>query len=157
MATKKTKKPSVYKIKDNGKHDTGRPSKYYPGLGQEMIDYFSKPLTDTDKLGKTVLNNFPTFQGFAARVLGVSHQTLLDWTRTYKDFFEAYKTCKALQETLLAEGGLSRAYDSRFAMFIMNSISDTFKEKTTTEVKLDKDTQNIIKLAYSLPTDPKED
>lgn len=134
----------------------GAPTKYNPKYCQEMVEYFSKPLTQTDEYGKTTLNNFPTFQGYAARVLKVSHQTLLTWCQKHDEFMEAYKTCKALQETLLAEGGLSRAYDSRFAMFIMNSISDTFKEKSVTEHTIDKNTQNIIKLAYNLP-DPKED
>lgn len=125
----------------------GRPTKYKPEYCQQMIDYFN---VEIYKEGyKKELNLLPTFQGFAAKELGVTTNTLLNWAEENDEFLRAYNVCKELQEQLLVQGGISRAYDGNFTKFILNSVSKTFKEKVVLEA--DDETKNIIKLAYALP------
>jgi hypothetical protein len=133
----------------------GRPSKYRPEYCQRMLDYFSqareivKKVQSFGKYQDKEYLEFPTFQGFAAFEIGVTHQTLIAWCKDYPEFSEAYRACKDMQEQILVKGGLTKQYDSAFAKFILNSVSDTFKEKVVVEA--DAETKNIIKLAYALP------
>lgn len=136
--------------KPEDKLKAGAPSKYRPEYCQRMIDYFSVGVFKARGYGKEKeYNYFPSFQAFSAKELKVTHQTLLNWCNDFPEFFEAYELCKQLQEQLLVEAGLTRAYDSGFAKFILNSVSNTFKEKI--EHSLDQDSKNAIKLAYALP------
>lgn len=140
-----------------GKHScapVGRPTKYKQEYCEKMVKYFMDALAIYKAVGfgrggeKEYLD-FPTFQGFAAIEVEVCHDTLIEWTKQHSEFSEAYKRCKAIQEQILVKGGLTRAYDSNFSKFILNSVSDTYKEKVV--IDADDETKNIIKLAYALP------
>jgi hypothetical protein len=153
----------IKKLKPNGKqkakpdgYEFGRPTKYDPAYCQRMIDYFSVDIfkESTGFKKEKEFNRFPSFQGFSARELGVTTKTLLNWCEDYPDFLHAYNRCKELQEQMLVEAGLTKAYDSNFTKFILNSVSNTFKEKTTIDVT--DEAKNFIKLAYNLPAKKEE-
>lgn len=132
------------------KNPVGCPSKYSPEYCQEIIEYFSVPLFKVKQYGPAELNVFPTIERYAASVRCVTRQTLINWTKEHKEFLEAFNRAKELQQALAVEGGISRAYDSGFTRFLLNSISDTYKEKAV-EVELSKDAQNMVRLGYALP------
>jgi hypothetical protein len=132
----------------------GRPSDYRPEFVAELISYFSIEVQSIvevdvmDREGKTrtekkvVTNTFPTLTRFAAKI-GVTRQTLHDWA-TDKDedgapkrpeFAYAYARAKEAQESLLIEGGMSGAYEGRFAVFASkNLIGWKDQVETTGEV-----------------------
>lgn len=150
--SKETKKLKVPKRAT--RPNEGRPSKYDPAFCQEMIDYFNRGLyKETKTFNKKELNDLPTFQYYSAVIRSVTMQTLHNWAAEHKEFLEAFTLCKKIQENILLQGGISRAYDPGFARFILNSVSDTFREKV--EHTVDDSAKNLIKLAYSLP-DKKE-
>jgi hypothetical protein len=148
----------VKKLKVTSKEklrEMGRPTKYDPKYCEEIIEYFDKKLFKEASFGKNPeLNDFPTIEYYAAKIRGVTRQTLINWTKEHPDFLEAFNRAKDLQQALLLQGGISRAYDSGFSRFIMNSISDTYKEKTVVDVS--DETKGLIKLAYALPIKSEE-
>ncbi len=113
----------------------GRPTEYKEEYCQALMDYFNvksyeesdityetKSFTKTET--KRLPSKFPTIEGFAARVAGVSVQTLLAWTKDHPDFLQAYMRAKQCQKDVLIEGGMSGIYDSRFAQFVAVNCSD---------------------------------
>jgi hypothetical protein len=128
----------------------GGQSKYKPEYCQEMLEYFNRGLYKESKgFNKKELNDLPTFQYYSAVIRNITQQTILNWAEEHKEFREVYQKCKKIQENILVQGGISRAYDPGFVKFILNSVSDTFKEKV--EHTVDDSTKNLIKLAYALP------
>lgn len=127
----------------------GAPTKYKPEYCKQMLDYFSVTIFKSNSGFKKEYNYFPSFQGFAARELKVTHKTLLNWCKEFPEFLQAYNVCKELQEQILLDGGLTGSYNPIFTKFVMNSVSDTFKEKV--EITADEETKGIVRLAYSLP------
>jgi preprotein translocase subunit Sec63 len=128
----------------------GGQSKYKPEYCEEMLEYFNRGLyKETKTFNKKELNDLPTFQYYSAVIRSITHQTLLNWAAEHKEFGEVFNKCKKIQENILVQGGISRAYDPGFVKFILNSVSDTFKEKI--EHTVDDQAKNLIKLAYNLP------
>jgi hypothetical protein len=128
----------------------GRPSKYDPSFCKEMLEYFNRGIYKESKtFNKKELNDLPTFQYYSAVIRDVTMQTLHNWASEHNEFLVAFNKCKKIQENILVQGGISRAYDPGFVKFILNSVSDTFKEKV--EHTVDDSTKNLIKLAYALP------
>lgn len=133
----------------------GRPSKYRPEYCQQMLDYFKSARDIFKKAsfgskGEKEYLEFPTFQGFAALELGVCTKTLQNWCDEDEQFLRTYETCREIQQQILVKGGLTRAYDSNFAKFILNSVSDTFKDKPV-ELDATDEAKNLIRLGYALP------
>lgn len=149
--TKKTKK-SVIK-NQHGEFETdqknGRPTKWKPKYNKDIIKWFDKELTK--KVIKTnpnngnpyevdVMNDFPTFQGFAHSI-GVCMDTLNEWqkpsnTDKHPGFSASYKKAKALQERFWAENGLAGRLNTPFAIFwAKNNLG--YKDKVENEVKVD--------------------
>ena len=106
----------------------GRPSKYRVEYAAELVRYFTREpfeniVIDADT-GRTaqVPGKFPLLQEFAAKI-GVSSQTIYNWAkdvdsqgnRVHPEFFDALARARDLQYTLLVQGALAGAYDSRFA------------------------------------------
>lgn len=158
---KKTAKPrrGVYLPRDNGNHPGGRPPKYNPKYCQDMIDYFSADphkeveiisyykgeVSKIDK--KLVANELPAFHKFAAQI-GVIHETLIEWTRVYKEFSEAYTRCKELQKFFLIENGLQGTYIAAPFVFVAKNLTD-MKDKSETEVNAN--VKADVGVVYKLP------
>jgi hypothetical protein len=138
----------------------GRPTKYRPEFCKQMHDYFNvevrKEIDVEIKSGlfekRYVINTFPTITRFASNI-GVTRETIYDWAAKkdgeghliYPDFSYALTCARDMQETLLIEGGLSGAYESRFLMFLAPNIS-RLKNKFEAEVDVTVTATNTDKL-----------
>lgn len=130
----------------------GRPSKYDPSYCQRIIDFFDRPLFKEKSFGSKApeLNELPTLEYFAAKELGVTKQTLHNWAAEHPEFLAALNRAKELQTYMLVQGGVSRAYDPTFTKFLLNSVSDTYKDKPI-QVEPTDEAKNLIRLGYALP------
>lgn len=124
----------------------GRPTKYYPEICEEMIEFFSVDCVEYVRGEKRVVK-FPTFERFAINKR-LHHSTLLDWCTKYPDFSEAYALCKEVQKDLLIEGGLGGHYNGQFAKFLALNVTDLrevvdVKASGKIEVHLDREDLNV--------------
>lgn len=111
------------------KHAGGRPPKYKKEYCDEIIAYFRKPPYETtlkeeyfydgslkSRIPVTTATEFPTFQGFADKI-EVHIDTLNEWCKKYKEFSEAYKRAKQLQEKIWLVNSMQNLYNPAFAQF----------------------------------------
>lgn len=123
------------------KEDTGRPTKYKEEYCEQIIEFFNKDpyeaieieVTDddgnvrktvaTDKSGDPILKpcQLPTKEGFAISI-GVHRETLINWAKAHPEFFDAIKTCEMMQENILVQNSLIKAYDKTFAIFTAKNV-----------------------------------
>lgn len=109
----------------------GRPTKYKPEYCAEIIRYFNrepyqiegtgKNEQGEDVGGKRVANDLPFFSGFATKI-GVCVDTLIEWTKVYPDFSEAYKKAKEMQEQIWATNSLYGLYNPAFTIFLGKNV-----------------------------------
>ncbi len=132
VSKKSTKKKKVLKssVKKRGK---GRPTSYREEYCELMVDFFSEDpyreveTTHHDKKGgswttsEDKANDMPMFSKFALKI-GVCHDTLCEWRKVHRDFSEAYKKCKGLQEYFLMINGLKGLYVPSFSIFTAKNI-----------------------------------
>jgi hypothetical protein len=136
---KRLKKGGVVPAK--AKRGVGRPTLYRPEFCQMLVIFFDIPLErdvvfevengqgGTFKETRIVVNTFPTFAKFAA-CIGVSSDTLRKWAKAKNpdgtpvrpEFFWSYARAHDLQEALLIEGGMSGAYNYKFAILAARNI-----------------------------------
>lgn len=124
-------------VKPKKKRKVGRPTKYYPEIGQEMIEYFDiepfytveREVNASGKEGiyvkeiktEKVANQLPTFARFAQNK-GVNVDTLAEWRHRHKEFSAAYSVCKELQKQIMIINGMSGLYQSNFTIFAMKNM-----------------------------------
>lgn len=148
------RKPTVRKKK------VGRPTKYRPEFCQQMIEWFDRELTILKEVEKispcgaiTIMeekpNKPPMFGDFARNKIKTNHQTMLEWTKKFPEFNEAYKECKEIQQEFIIMGCLMGHLNSSFGRFTMKNISD-WRDKIETDSSKDEKEDNTLKLAYSL-------
>jgi hypothetical protein len=114
----------------------GRPTKYKPRFCKDIIKFFDiKPfyameIEYKDKNGniyktdtKFIPNDLPTLMGFARKV-NVDTDTLVEWTKKYKNFSVAVARAKTMQQDILVQNGLSGRYDAGFAKFVATNFTD---------------------------------
>ncbi len=123
------KSPSVTKPKKK----IGRPSLYKPQYCQDIINFFNispviyKDMTTTKPDGtttdKTVPEAAPTpfFVDWQIKI-GISDETMLNWTKAFPEFLGAYNRAKQLQTKFLAECALKEVHSSFFTVFTMKNI-----------------------------------
>ena len=101
----KLQAPVTTPARSNGKHPGGRPSKYDPAYGQQLIAFMArKPyavLRQMDgETGKISLlrqaNDPPLLVDFAAKIK-VTHRTLDEWAKVHPEFSLALEEAKQLQ------------------------------------------------------------
>jgi hypothetical protein len=88
-------------------HPGGRPSKYRKEYCQQILDYFDST---------AVL--FPTFEGYANKVLDIGCRSLYDWASKHEEFSHSMEKCAEKQKERLIDGGLGNKYNSSFARFV---------------------------------------
>lgn len=122
------------------KKSPGRPSGYKPEHVKKLIDYFSrapyrqvtKKISEDQKVveipmfhedGRPVqeTSDFPTFAGFAISI-GVHRDTLVEWSKNFAEFSDAYKKAKDFQENWLAVNGNRGLLPPAFAIFTAKNI-----------------------------------
>jgi hypothetical protein len=116
---------------ENKKHPTrriGRPTKYKKRYCRDIIEFFDvaavveRTKTITTKNGSVIEEPvylpciLPTVVGFA-RKLGVCRDTLHEWASKHKDFSDAFKRAKELQEEIWSQNSLQGLYNPRFSEF----------------------------------------
>lgn len=129
------------------KNKAGRPTKYDPSVCDQIIAFFDVPLTRRIMIGKKtgidgsvtelykdIANNLPLIKMFA-RSIGVSHDTLIEWTKVHPAFSEAYKEAKALQENFLVQHGLIGGFEQPFSIFASKNILDWRDRHEVVETK----------------------
>ena len=107
----------------------GRPTKYKPAYCNLIIDYFrrdhtvQKTISHTNKRGETwtvcreVANRLPTIEEFSGLV-GISKQTLHNWTRQHPDFQHAYTMAKQFYAAFVIDLAARGFLNSTFAIFL---------------------------------------
>ena len=76
---------------------------------------------DSGIIQRRVANEMPTFAKFA-RKIGVNQDTLHEWKKKHKEFSEAYKQAKELQEEFLINIGLAGVTSASFVIFTMKNV-----------------------------------
>lgn len=97
----------------------GAPTKYKPEYCQDIIAYFNDDQIRIveDKNGKPILRlTFPTYAGYAAKI-DVDKDTLIEWSNVHKEFSDAYKKAKSIQENNLVAGAMNGLYNPAFSIF----------------------------------------
>lgn len=115
-------------MKKSAKHPVGRPTKYRKEYCDELLKffnidpYFETPITYTDKKGNVtekvnfIAADLPTLAGFAKKI-GISRDTLNEWTREHPEFSDAIKKSKECQESILTTNALRGDYNPAFSIF----------------------------------------
>lgn len=105
------------------------PSKYYPELCQEIIDFFDIEEFKTIKIVTTgkndyckeeeveVANPLPHLIDFA-RKIGVNPGTISEWAKKYPEFSDALKEAKEINERMLTNNALKSLYNPTFSIFM---------------------------------------
>jgi len=131
----------------------GRPTKYDFKFCDEIIKYFDQephfasPVVTTYKDGTTkeevkfIPCDLPTLAGFASKIK-VCRDTLHEWDEKHKEFSDAIKRCKDLQENILITNGLKGLYAQPFAIMAAKNII-SWKDKQ--EISGDKESPLEIK------------
>lgn len=106
--------------------------KYKEEFIQELKDYFSAEpyyeaiIKKVTKDGVVQLNvekafDFPTLSGFAKKI-GINRKTIIDWSKKYPEFGEAYEFAKDMQERFIVVNGLKGLINPTFAIFTAKNV-----------------------------------
>lgn len=114
----------------------GAPSKYKPEYCQQIIDYFSQPITRqeietwTTKSGtviekkKEVAEELRFIEDWCD-LIGIAYHTPDKWAKRYPDTFgSAYARAKALQKRQLVKNAVAGRWNSNFSIFTATNITD---------------------------------
>lgn len=111
----------------------GRPSEYKPEYAEALIEYFSeapykeilkKIVTkdgDVVEVPSVEATDFKTLAGFAISI-GVHSETLLNWSKQFPEFFDAYKRAKDFQQQFLAVNGNKGLINPAFSIFTAKNV-----------------------------------
>ncbi len=149
----------------------GRPTKYYPEICQELIDWFDQePYEDIEiphyKNGevswndkKRVPRQLPTLRNFA-RSKKICISTIYNWIDEKHDsfhpeFLEAYSKCvKSGQKEFLIQNGLAGCWNPLFTKFVAVNMTDlTDKQEidhTSKGEKIQDSDETLRRLAFIL-------
>ena len=112
-----------------------RPTKYKKEYCKKIIEFFDVPHTvekersRANKNGELVTwteevaNSLPTFEGFAVSI-DTHRETLINWCKKHKEFFDAYSKAKDLQKNMLIDLGARGLYNATFTIFTAKNITD---------------------------------
>lgn len=117
------------------KHPGGRPSKYDPKYCQEIVEFCDIPAfktiqivttgkNDYEKVEEKEVANPPPFITAFARKIGVSMDTLNEWTRVHPEFSDAFKKAEQIRNEIIITNGIKGLYNPAFAIFTMKNVTD---------------------------------
>lgn len=107
----------------------GRPSKYDPKYCDEIVAFFSRPPAEmTETIGGKTYVIPPMFMRFAKQI-GVNGDSLVEWSKTHKDFSAAYQKAKQLQKEFIQIGLTSGFFSGAAAIFAAKNMTD-MRDKT---------------------------
>lgn len=143
----------------------GRPTKYKPEFCQKIIEFFDREPYDADHVKELITLkdgtkkevydekpcDIPLFSTFAVKVADVTHDTLIDWSKRYPEFGEAYKKAKNLQESILVINAMRGNYEQPFSIFTSKNILDWRDRSEVLEIKFVYEfTQRVTRAMNSL-------
>ena len=103
----------------------GAPTKYKPEYCQKIIEYFDvKPydsLKDENGNDTGLPPDPPSISGFAESI-GVHRETLGNWAKKHREFFDTLKLVKQKERLFIRYAGLAGIYDSRFCASVYASV-----------------------------------
>jgi len=121
-----TKKPKKKKV--------GRPTKYDPIYAEKLIEFFDidpveyKDITITYKDGSTKdisqeeAAPIPFLTDFC-KTIGITEDTIVNWTKKYPEFLGAYKRAKKLQVQFIMTNALRMNFSAVFSIFTLKNIA----------------------------------
>lgn len=122
--------------KKKKKSNAGRPTKYKKEYCEQLIDYFSIKPFELDKHKRKVPNPQPNLFGFAA-LIGVSRDTIHEWTKVHKEFSDAMSKAKDLQANFVLTNALLGLTNSTFSQFMMKNVTDWRDKKEVDHTSTD--------------------
>lgn len=128
---------------------SGRPTKWYPEINAELVEFFSGERyreTEIITTGKNdyqkvetklIPNELPTFERFAHNH-DLNGDTLVEWAKKenqdkYPGFSAAYACAKQLQRDFLMQNGMMGLYNPQFTIFVAKNVTD-MKDKQETDI-----------------------
>ena len=102
----------------------GRPTKYKPEYCEAIINYFDiKPtvVTKTMTGPSEEANTLPTILKFS-KLIGVNHETLIEWGKVNPEFSAAYNRAREMQKEFIIENALRNNYQGYFAGLMMKNM-----------------------------------
>ena len=124
---------ATYKSKTKKERNPeGRPTDYNPKYCQMLLDYFNVKPYKENHLGKLEASDFKSPAGFAISI-GVHRETLLNWSKQYPEFFDAYKRAKDYQENFLVVNGMRGLINPAFSIFTAKNVLN-WRDKKDIEV-----------------------
>lgn len=110
----------------------GRPTLYNENTVERAQQYLSDARDSYDEVTKNIVVDLPSVEGLAL-YLGVSRDTLYEWSRVHPDFSDTLATIKAKQRKVLIDKGLSGDYNSVIAKLVLSS-NHGMSEKVETDI-----------------------
>lgn len=102
----------------------GHPTLYRSEYCQDIVDYFENFTCDED-------HRFPTCAGWLWKI-GIHKDTFAEWQKVHKEFSDAVKLVKTIQEDKLVTNGLMGKYNAGIVQFILKNNHD-HKDKQEVE------------------------
>ena len=112
------------------KSNAGRPTKYNKDVQKFADDYINNYPDYEEVNGKLIPNNIPTSTELAY-LAGVHRETIYNWAKENRQFFDTLERIKQKQEIMITKFGLNKNYDSSFAKFIAVNVT-SYKDKIET-------------------------
>lgn len=149
---KPVEKPVVEKPKSNA----GRKTLYTKDMqdkadkfieGYALFETYQKEIVVKDQI--QVINaerpsGIPSISGLALH-LKVHRETLYNWGKTHRQFFDTLEDMKAKQEQYLEYHGLTRGYDASFSRFLATNLTK-YREKIETKEEIN----TKVELSYKV-------
>lgn len=100
----------------------GRPTLYRPEYCQQLVDFFSvEPYRFNENSKKLEATKTPWFIEFALKI-GVTTETLHEWTLRHPEFSYAYKKANALQARHIAENAKLGHFEQPMSIFMLKNL-----------------------------------
>jgi len=127
------------------KNKGGRPTKYKKIYAKRIVKYFDKERTkviferfyykngDEKEKEIEVANELPTILGFCISI-GIVKDTLHKWVKAHKEFADAYRKAKIMQEEFWQQNSLRGLYNPAFTIFMGKNVFG-WKDKSEVDQK----------------------
>lgn len=122
----------------------GRPSEYKPYYVKRLLKFFKKERTkiiyekfyykngDEKEKEVEVANELPTIEGFCIEQK-IGKGTFHRWVKANKEFRNAYKKCKIIEEEFWKQNSLRGLYNPAFTIFLGKNVFG-WKDKKETDI-----------------------
>jgi hypothetical protein len=111
-------------------------SKYKEEYCEAIVEFFNvEPMTvyqDNDGIPRVSPCRYPTMERFAFTI-GVTGETLIEWSKKHERFRFAYQRALDLQRDILVTNAMTGAYNPNFAKFVA-SCTHGMVEKSAVDI-----------------------